>query len=221
MLPLYLICFRWCQVQRGLLCRCFDIYIFSLFLFSVAAFDGFTVSNMHESMSNALCFEAQAQIAALSNGWCHKWLVNTLSCVSLRVDTDLFFALVRLLHGHKLSLLYATGAMSAGCRNDSSVPPECWQMSPPAFLPLAIKTSCFVSHPERSLPDLIVLFFGITRASSQTLISKCNPELNLKPLGQGVGGRHSQKWTGKKDENSAELFMKMLQMLIQMVNWSF
>lgn len=39
---------------------------------SVATFDGFTLSNMHESMSNTLCFEAQAQIAALSNGWCHK-----------------------------------------------------------------------------------------------------------------------------------------------------
>lgn len=176
---------------------------------------------MHESMSNTLCFDAQAQIAALSNGWCHKWLVNTLSCASLRVDTDLFFALVHLLYKHKLSLLYATGAMSAGRRNDSSVPPECWQMSPPAFLPSAIKTSCFVSHPEWSLPDLIALFFGITRASSQTLISKCNPELNLKPLGQGVGGRYSQKWTGKKYENSAELFMKMLQMSIQMVNWRF
>lgn len=57
-------------------------------LISVAEFDAFTVSNMHESMSNTLCFKAQAQIAALSNGCCHKWLINTLSCASLRVDTD-------------------------------------------------------------------------------------------------------------------------------------
>lgn len=38
----------------------------------VAEFDSFKVSNMHKSMSNTLCFKAQAQNAALSNGWCHK-----------------------------------------------------------------------------------------------------------------------------------------------------
>lgn len=76
-------------------------------LISVAEFETFTVSNMHESMSNTLRHRSQA----LSNGWCHKELINTLSCASLRVDTDrvfcrhcLLFALVRLLHGHKLSL---------------------------------------------------------------------------------------------------------------------
>lgn len=158
-------------------------------LISVAELDAFTVSNMHESMSNTLCFKAQAQIAALSNGCCHKWLINTFSCASLRVywqssAETLPFPLLLCAYFTDTNCLffYATGAISAGRRDDSSVPPECWQMSPPAFLPLAIKTSCFVSHPEQSLLDLIVLFFEITRASRQTLISKCNPELNLKPL---------------------------------------
>lgn len=131
-------------------------------LISVAEFDTFTVSNMQKSMSNTLCFKAQAQIAALPNGWCHKWLINTLSCASLRVDfcadTALFFAHVRLLHGHKLSLFYAIYAISAGRRDNSSVPLECWQTSPPASLLLVIKTNCFISLPEQSLPDLIVLW---------------------------------------------------------------
>lgn len=112
-----------------------------------------------------------------------------------------------------MPVFFYTGAVAAGRHVGSCVLPKCWQMSPPACLTLVIKTSCLLSHPEQNPADLIVPFFEIIQASRQTLISKYNPELNLKPLLRWdffcVEVAAITSRLGEGAGNSTELFMKM------------
>lgn len=163
-----------------------------------------------------LSFKEQAQIPALSNGW-WKWLINTLTCASFRAHecsaSMLVFCLilVRLVHWHthivnwhfSVPVFFYLGAPSAGRHANSSVPPEYWQMSPPACLTLVIKTSCLLSHPEAT-----PCWSDCSLWNNLSIPSNKSPNWIQNWINQSAIPNELGEGTG----NSTELFMKMLKM---------
>lgn len=122
--------------------------------------DTFTVSNMHQSINNterrysASESGCRSQHCLMGGGTNINYQYTEL-CFERRFwegsawTLAFCLILVRLVQFISyVPVCFYPGATSAGRHVNSSVPPVCWQMSPPACLTLVIKTSCLLSRPE-------------------------------------------------------------------------